>query len=174
MLNVTPTMHAPCRRAVEALIAKGKQKQKQNRHSERDHHHHIVTTQNATSSSDRLLLTPIPANPRVKVRFPLTTNAHIPGTPLGQIILQPCQHQLTQPAIPRLRGPRQLKLIHRPPLLNLPQTHMHQVSRPRRQIIQDMRRIDNGTRSRLGLALQEGQEITAAQQVQIDRDLIQQ
>lgn len=51
---------------------------------------------------------------------------------------------------------------------------MHQVRRPPGQIIQDMRRIHNGAIPRLGLVLQPRQELGARQDIQIDRDLIQQ
>ncbi len=50
---------------------------------------------------------------------------------------------------------------------------MHQVRRPRGQVVENMRRVDNGARSCLRLLFQEIQKVAPRQQVQIDCDFIQ-
>ena len=84
------------------------------------------------------------------------------------------QHQIAQLTIPAQLHLAQIPPLHAAPLLHPPQMHMHQMRRPLRQIIQDMRRIHHGTGATLGLALQPGEKTAAAQQIQIDGDLVQQ
>lgn len=47
------------------------------------------------------------------------------------------------------------------------------MSRPLRQIIQDMRGIHNRALSRLRLPLKEGEEVAPREQVQVDCDFVQ-
>lgn len=51
--------------------------------------------------------------------------------------------------------------------------HVHQVRRPGRQVVQDMRRVHHGRVPRRRLARQELEEPAPAQQVEVDRDLVQ-
>ena len=111
----------------------------------------------------------------VGVRLALSTLA-LPRTSLLQILPQPVQHQLPKSAV-TLDATivlRHLKAVHRTPLLDLAQRHVHEVRRPLRQIVENVRSIHNSTLARLSLLLQESQEVVARQQVQINRNLIQQ
>ena len=98
----------------------------------------------------------------------------IPGPSSLQVLFEPFKDNFPKPTI--LRRPLSLliELFDRTPLSDIPKMHVHQVGRPLRQIVQDMRRIHDRARARLGLPLQEGKEVAPGQQVKIDGDLIQQ
>ena len=51
---------------------------------------------------------------------------------------------------------------------------MHQMTGPAGQIVQDMRRVDDRARPPLRLALEPLEEVAAAQQVEVDGDLVEQ
>jgi hypothetical protein len=111
----------------------------------------------------------------VGVRLPLSTLA-LPRAPLLQILPQPVQHQLPKSAVALDAAIvlRHLETLHRTPLLHLAQRHVHEVRRPLRQVVENVRRIHDRALARLGLLLQESEEVVARQQIQVDRDLVQQ
>jgi hypothetical protein len=102
----------------------------------------------------------------------------VPRAPLIKILLQPPEHQLAQLTISRIHPLALLNLdtylLSTSPLLHLTQTHMHQMRRPRREVIQDMRRIHNRAWPLLRLLLQKVEEVATAQQIQVHGDLVQQ
>lgn len=91
-----------------------------------------------------------------------------------EIVPQPLQDDLTQSAVPRLCSIANIEVLHLIPLLDTTHMHMNQVCRPVCQIIQNMRSIHHRTRPRLRLPLQELQKVMSAEQIQIDRNFIQQ
>jgi hypothetical protein len=98
------------------------------------------------------------------------------GPSLLQVLSEPVQHQLTQTTI-SLNATvilRNLKAVHGAPLLDLAKSHVHEMRRPLRQVIEDVCRVHDSALARLGLLLQESQEVVARQQVQVDGDFVQQ
>lgn len=98
----------------------------------------------------------------------------VPGSPGLQILLEPLENEFTELAIfSGALGDFDLEFLHGSPLPNMAKMHVHQMSRPLRQVVQNMRGVDDGARPRLGLALQESKEIASGQQVQIHGNFIE-
>lgn len=98
----------------------------------------------------------------------------VPGTPLLEILFQPLEHQFSQLTIAAFSQTTEIEALHTAPLLHFSHMHMHQMRWPVCQIVQNVCRVHDCAGPDLRLPFQEGQEVTPAQQVQIDRDLIQQ
>lgn len=128
-----------------------------------------------------LLLGTVPALPlEILIRLPFRPRRipPVPRTPLVQILLQPLQYQLAQLAIPRqhpliLRIVLNTHVLYTAPLLHFPQRHVHEMRGPRREVIQDMRRVHNRARALVRLLLEEREEVAAAEQVEIDGDFVE-
>jgi hypothetical protein len=108
----------------------------------------------------------------------LSFSATISRASLIEVFLQPLQHQLSQLAVARVQSLRLLGLdvhvVDAAPLLDPAQAHVHEVCRPRGEVVEDVGGVDDGARARLGLALEEVEEVAAREQVQVDRDLVEQ
>lgn len=101
-----------------------------------------------------------------------------PRAPLFQIIPQPLQHELAQATIPRPAHlphlPPGLKPLGLAPLLDAAQMHVHEMTGPAGEIVQDMGRVDDGAVPAVRLGLEPLEEVAAREQVEVDGDLVEQ
>jgi hypothetical protein len=140
----------------------------------------VVEARHALSSTSLLvhLLLRAIATLALVALIRLAFSAAVSGPSLVEILLQPLQHQLTQLAVARVQALRLLGLdvhvVDAAPLLDPTQAHVHEVRRPRGEVVEDVGRVDDGARARLGLALQEVEEVAARQQVEVDCDFVEQ
>ncbi|KAI1006767.1 hypothetical protein K3495_g1457 [Podosphaera aphanis] len=124
-------------------------------------------------SAGFILFCAIAANARILIRSSFASNAVISGAPLFQILIQPCQNQFPEFAVARILDALDIERRNLAPLLCAALAHVHKVRRPLRQIIQNVRGVDNGALACRGLLLEESEKVAPTQKVQIDGDLIQ-
>lgn len=98
----------------------------------------------------------------------------IPGPSGLQVFLEPFKNQFSQLTILSSSRNFLLELLDRPPLFDSAEMHVYQMRWPLREVIQDMRRIDNRARPTLRLPLKEREKVTPGQQIQIHGDFIKQ
>lgn len=124
-------------------------------------------------------LEPVAAKAALRVREAL--GAHlvlVPGAPLLQVGPQPAEDQLAEAAVPRVQPAGRLRgaeeVLGGPPLAHRAEVHVDEVGGPAGEVVEDVGGVDDGALAGLGLALEPPQKLGAAEDVEVDGDLVEQ
>ncbi|CRK34176.1 hypothetical protein BN1708_016320, partial [Verticillium longisporum] len=90
-----------------------------------------------------------------------------------EILLQPAQDELAEGAVAALLVDALEELFGAVPLLDAAEVHVDEVGGPAGEVVENVGGVDDGADASLGLGAQPAEEVGAAQDVEVDGDLVE-